>query len=178
MVNALNFIMKSVVFFFPCLKDSIFHSSSAAFVLSLNVVLIYLTKSSQSWVLSSSSSSLSFLCVYMSATPPLRWAKITMILLFLRNNCIPLHQSLNFVQLLSNHSGSSTMFFSIPVYMFSLIAAGVGATDISVSNLSWLFEVSSVICKDPSCSDNASISFILLKLVLVPLHSLYYTCFV
>jgi len=64
--NASNSIMKSAIFFFSCLKDSIFHLASAAFVLSLNVVLIYLTKSSKFWVLSSLSSSLSFLCAYMS----------------------------------------------------------------------------------------------------------------
>ena len=70
MANMLNSIMKSIVFFFPCLKDLIFHSVSAAFVLSLNVILISLTKSSQSWVPSSLSSSSSFLYVYMPATPP------------------------------------------------------------------------------------------------------------
>ena len=62
MANALNSIMKSAVFFFPYLKDSIFHSVSAAFVLSLNVVLISLMKSFQSWIPSFSSSSSR--CVY------------------------------------------------------------------------------------------------------------------
>ena len=44
MANTLNLIMKSAVFFFPCLKVSIFHSVFAAFILSLNVVLISQTK--------------------------------------------------------------------------------------------------------------------------------------
>ena len=183
MANVSNSIMKSAVFFFPCLKDLIFHLASAAFILLLNVVLISLTKSSQFWVPSSSFSSLSFLCVYMPTTPPLRQAKIAMILssvsmtiLLLRNNCIPLHQSLNFVWSPSNHHRSSTMFFGIPACMFSLIAAG--ATDISVSDLSWSSEVSSVICKDPSHSNNASILFVLLELILVSLCSLHYMCFI
>jgi len=51
-----------------------------------------------------------------------------MTLLLLRNNLIPLHQLSNFVQLPSNYPGSSTMFFGIPVCMFSLIATtGAGA---------------------------------------------------
>ena len=118
--NILNSIMKSTMFFFPCLKDSIFYSASAAFVLSLNDVLISLTKSSQFWVLSSSSSSLSFLCVYMPTIPPLRQARITVILLLvsmtlllLRNSLISLHQSSNFVWSPSNYPGSSTIFFGI-----------------------------------------------------------------
>ena len=114
----------------------------------------------------------------MPATPPLRWARIAVILLsvfmtllLLRNSLIPLHQSSNFVQSLSNHPGSSTMFFGIPACTFSLIAAGAGATDISVSICSYSLEVSSVICKDSSHSDNVLILFILLELVLVSLHS-------
>ena len=58
-----NSIIKSAVFHFPYLKVSIFYLASAAFVLSLNVVLISLMKSSQSCVPSSLSSSLSFFCV-------------------------------------------------------------------------------------------------------------------
>jgi len=65
------------------------------------------------------------------------------------------------------------MFFGIPAYTFLLIptAAGAGAADISVFICSYLLEASSVICKDPSCSDNTSILFVLLELVLVSLHS-------
>ena len=72
------------------------------------------------------------------------------------------------------------MFFSIPVCTFSLIptAVGAGAIDISVSICSYSLEASFVICKDSSHSDNTSILFVLLKLVLVSLYSLYYTCFV
>ena len=185
--SVLNSIMKSAVFFFPSLKVSIFYSASAAFVLSLNMVLISWTNSFQSWILVSLSSSLSFLCIYMSATPPLRHARITMILssvsitlLLLRNSLISLHQSSNFVQSPSNHLGSSTMFFGIPACAFSLVAAaaGTGATDISVSICSYSLEASFVIYRDPSCSDNVSILFVLLELVLVSLHSFHYTCFV
>ena len=105
---------------------------------------------------------------------------VSMTLLLLRNSLIPLHQSSNFVQSPSNHSKSSTIFFSIPACIFLLTpaAAGAGADDISVSIHLSLLETSSVICKDPSRSDSASILFILLELVLVPLHSLHYTCFV
>ena len=44
-VSVSNSIMKLAVFRFSCLKNSILHSVSAAFVLSLNVVLISLTVS-------------------------------------------------------------------------------------------------------------------------------------
>ena len=104
MANASNLMMKSAVFRFPCLNVSIFHSASAALDLLLNVVLISFTNSSQSWVSLSSFSSLSFFCVYIPATPPLRQARIAVILssvlltlLLLRNSLIPLHQSSNFV---------------------------------------------------------------------------------
>ena len=144
MASVSNSIMKSVVFCFPCLKNSILHSASAIFVLLLNVVLISFTKSFQSWVLISSSSLLNFFYAYISAIPLLRQARIAVILLsasmtllLLRNNYIPLHQSLNFVWSPSNHSGFSIIFFSISAYIFSLIATSAGATDISVSVL-WL----------------------------------------
>jgi len=42
--NALNLIIKSAMFFFSYLKDSILYLVSAAFVLSLNVVLIFFDK--------------------------------------------------------------------------------------------------------------------------------------
>ena len=178
MANALNSIMKSAVFFFSCLKDSIFYLASAAFILSLNIILISLTKSSQYWVLSSLSSSLSFLYAYIPATPLLRQARIAVILLLvsmtlllLRNSLIPLHQSLNFIWSPSNHPRSGTILLDVIACMFSLFIAYAGASDISMSVHSYLFEASSVICKDLSHSDNASILFILLKLVLVLLCS-------
>ena len=185
MASALNSIMKSAVFHFPCLNVSIFHLASAALDLLLNVVLISFTKSSQSWVPSSLFSSLSFFCAYIPATPPLRRARIAMILLLvlktlLRNNHIPLHQSSNFIWSPSNHSGSGTIFFSNPTWTFSLFAtaAGAGATDISsVVVCSYLSEASFVIYKDPNHSDSASISFVLLELVLVS-RSYCYTYFV
>ena len=138
MANTSNFIIKSTIFFFPCLKVLIFHLVSTTFVLSLNVALISRMNSSQSWVSFSSSSSLSFLCAYIHAIPPLRWARIAVILssvpvilLLLRNNLIPLYQSSNFIQSLSNHPGSSTMLLVIIACMFSF--AGAGVPDISVS---------------------------------------------
>jgi len=60
MANVSNSIMKSAVFFFSCLKVSIFHLASAALVLSLNVILISCTSLSQSWVFVSLSSLSSF----------------------------------------------------------------------------------------------------------------------
>ena len=65
------------------------------------------------------------------------------------------------------------MFFDIPACTFLLIptAAGAGAADISVSICLYLLKAFSVIYKDPSCSDNTSILFVLLELVLVSLHS-------
>ena len=137
MANTSNSIIKSTVFFFSCLKVSIFYLVSAIFILLLNIVLISLMKSSQSWVPSSSSSSSSFLYAYMSATPHLRRARIAMILLsfsitllLLRNNLIPLYQSSNFVWSPSNHPGSSTMLLGIIACMFSFASAG--DPDISV----------------------------------------------
>jgi len=62
------------------------------------------------------------------------------------------------------------MFFGNPAWTFLLFAtaAGAGATDISsVVVCLYSSEASSVICKDPNRSDNASISFVLLELVLV-----------
>ena len=187
MASALNSIMKSAVFLLPCLKVSIFHSASTALDLSLNVVLNSFTNSSQSWVSLSSSNSSSFFCAYIPATPPLRQARIAVILssvpitlLLLRNSLIPLHQSSNFDRSPSNHPGSGTILFGNPAYTFSLAtaAAVAGATDISVSVRSYSsVEVSSLICKDPSRSDNTSISFALLEPVLSS-RSLNYTCFI
>ena len=121
MANASNSIIKSAMFFFPYLNVSIFHLAFAAFVSSLNVILISFTKSSQSWVSNFSSSSSSFHCTYIPTTSPLRQARIAVILslvsmtlLLLRNNLIPFHQSSNFVWLPSNYPGSGTMFFSNP----------------------------------------------------------------
>ena len=58
--------------------------------------------------------------------------------------------------------------------------AGVaaGAVDISVSVCLLFVEASSVICKDPSHSNNASISSVLLELVVVLFCSFSYMCFV
>ena len=107
-------------------------------------------------------------------------SSVPLTLLLLRNNLIPLHQSSNFDRSLSNHPESGTIFFGNPAWTFLLTAAAVVAstTDISVSVGSYSsVEVISLICKDPSHSDNASILFVLLELVLAS-HSLHYTCFV
>ena len=103
-------------------------------------------------------------------------SSVPLTLLLLRNNLIPLYQSSNFVQSLSNHPGSGTMLLGIPADSFTarVIASAV---DISVSICSLLVEASSLICKDPSYSDNASILFVLLELVLT-FCSYCYTCFV
>jgi len=71
------------------------------------------------------------------------------------------------------------MFFGTPAWMFSWLIPAIvaGATDISVSVHSLLDEAFSVICKDPSHSDSAFISFVLFELVLVS-HSYCYTCFI
>ena len=64
--------------------------------------------------------------------------------------------------------------------MFLFVAtAGAGVFNISsVSICLYSLKASSVICKDPSLSDNASILFVLLELVLVSFHSLHYMCFI
>ena len=133
-------------------------------------------------MLSSLSSSLSFFYAYIPAIPLLRQARIAVILssvsmtlLLLRNNCIPLHQSSNFIWSLLNHPGSETMLFGMTACTFLFIAS-TGAGDMSVC--SYLLEASSVICKNPSHSNNASLSFILLELILVSFCSLHYMCFV
>ena len=107
-------------------------------------------------------------------------SSVPLTLLLLTNNLIPLHQSSNFDQSPSNYPGSGTMFFGNPAWTFLLTATatGAGATDISVSvGLYLSVETSSLIYKDPSHSDNASILFVLLELVLAS-RSLHYMCFV
>ena len=180
MANALNSIMRSAVFCFPCLKNSIFYLTSAIFVLSLNIVLISLTKSSQFWVPNSLSSSLSFLCVYILTIPPLRYARIAIILLsvsmtllLLINNLIPLYQSVNFVQSPSNYLGSIIILLCIIACMFSF--AGIGTTDISLSDYLPVYsEALFVIFNDSSLSDSTFILFVLYELVLSSLQFIPY----
>ena len=115
----------------------------------------------------------------MSTTPPLRQAKIAVILLLLRNNQISLYQSSNFVLSLSNYPGSGTILFSITAYSLLFVVASTSATDIALSDCSVVSsEVLFIICKDPSYSNNISMSFILLELVLVLLCSLLHMCFI
>ena len=68
------------------------------------------------------------------------------------------------------------MLLGIPADLF---IAGViaGTIDISVSVCLLLVEASLLIYKDPSHSNNASILFVLLELILAS-HSLYYMCFI
>ena len=112
-------------------------------------------------------------------------SSVSITLLFLRNNLIPFHQSSNFVQSLSNHLGSSTIFFGNPAWQFSWpvtfisASASAGAVNISVSVCLLFvlsFEVS--ICKYPSRSDNALILSVHLELIVVLSCSFCYTCFV
>ena len=64
------------------------------------------------------------------------------------------------------------------MFLLTAAAAVAGATDISMSVRSYSsVEVSLLICKDPSRSDNAFILFALLEPVLSS-RSLYYMCFV
>ena len=102
---------------------------------------------------------------------------VSITLLLLRYNCIPLHQSSNFVWFLLNYSRSKTILFSITACIFSFIV-GAGTADISVSVCLYLLEAFSVICRDSSYSNNAFILFIFLELILVLFCSIYYTCFV
>ena len=119
----------------------------------------------------------------MPAIPPLRHARIAVILLLvsmilplLRNNLISLHQSSNFVWSLSNYPGSGTILLGIVAYMFSF--AGAGATDISLSDCSYISsEALFVIFKDLNLLNNTLISFILCELILFS-HGLCYMCFV
>jgi len=69
------------------------------------------------------------------------------------------------------------MLLGIPASSFT-ISAGAGTVNISMSVHLSLLEASSVILKDPSHSDNASILFVLLELVLSHPHSFYYMYFV
>jgi len=69
------------------------------------------------------------------------------------------------------------MLFGIPTDSFTTGVAA-GTADISVSICSLFIEASSLIYKDSSHSDNASISFVLLELVLISSCSYCYVCFV
>ena len=121
--------------------------------------------------------------------PPLSWANTVVILslvittlLLLRNNCISLHQSSNFVLFPSNHSRSGTILFGVVVCMFSLYTAGTGAVNISsvsdVASFVLLFDMlSSVIFSDPNISSSASIASWLCPAIL-SVCGLYHNCFV
>ena len=99
-----------------------------------------------------------------------------MTLLLLRNNCISLHQSLNFVLSSSNYPRSRTMFLDIMACLLLFVIASTSATDIFLSDYLYVSsEALFVICKNSSLSDNASISSVHLELILV-LLVVYATC--
>jgi len=82
---------------------------------------------------------------------------VSIVLLLLRNNLIPLYQSSNFILSLLNHPGSGTMFLGTLAYLlFSYIDTGI----INILSVYFVIlpETLFMICKDPSCSDNLSIS--------------------
>ena len=94
---------------------------------------------------------------------------VSITLLLLMNNHISLHQSLNFVLFLSNHSEFETMFLGITAYSLVFVIIGTGTSDITVSDCSIVSsEDLFVICKDSICSDSTSMLSILFELILVP----------
>jgi len=72
------------------------------------------------------------------------------------------------------------MFLGNLACLFSWLVAAIiaGSADISMSVCLSLVEASSVIYKDPSHSDNISILFVLLELIVVSSCSYCYTCFI
>jgi len=159
--NALNLIMKLAMCFLLCLDISIFHSVSVALLLLLNIILIFLTNLSQSWVSVSLSSLSSFFCIYMPATLLLRQTRITVILLsisvtllLLRNNWIPLYQSSNFVLSSLHYSGSRTILLGNSTCLLCMFPDATKMLSVYSVVLS---EASSIIFNDPSHSDNTFI---------------------
>jgi len=123
----------------------------------------------------------------MPATSSLRYTRITVILslvsmtlLLLKNNCIPFHQSSNFVQSLLNHSGFETILFGITAYALLFVVTGTSALNISLSDCLYVScEALFIICKNLNFSDSISISSIHLEIILVLLivyttHVLFY----
>ena len=101
-------------------------------------------------------------------------------LLLLRNNCIYLYQSLNFVLFLSNHPRSGTMLFGVIVYIFLLYIASTGAVNISsISNIAssvLLFDtLFLVILSDFSISSSTSIVSGLYPAILF-VYGFYHNC--
>ena len=102
----------------------------------------------------------------MPDTPPIIWARIVVIMLsvpitlfLLRNNQIPLHQSLNFVLSPLNYFGSSTMLFGMNICSFYTVASA------NATNISSMYPVISskafslVILNNSNHFDNTSILF-------------------
>ena len=102
-------------------------------------------------------------------------------LLLLRNNYIPLHQSSNFVLFLLNYPRSRTIFFGVAACILLFVIANTGTADIFSSDCSYISSKTlSVICKDPSLFNNASISFVYFELIVVLLmvYAIYVLFFV
>jgi len=102
----------------------------------------------------------------MPDMPPLIWARIVIIMLsvpitlfLLRNNQIPLYQSLNFFLSPLNYPRSRTMLFDMNICSFYTIT-GADATNISSMYPVISFEAFSlVILNNSNHFDNASILF-------------------
>ena len=166
MANASNLIMNLAICFLLYLNGSIFHSVSAILLLSLNIILISLTNFSQSQIFSSSFIQSNFFQAQIPIIPPLRQIRIAVILLsivvtllLLRNNCILLYQSLNFVQSLLNYSRSKTILLDMTICL--LYTTEAGAIDIMSTISIVLSEVSSlIIFNDSNYSNNISYCFL------------------
>ena len=106
---------------------------------------------------------------------------VALTLLFLKNNHIPLHQSSNFIQLLSNNPGSRTILFSITAYTILLYTAGISTVNIfSNAGSVVLFPsdvYSLVIFNDPNISSSTSLSSVVswLCLSILSVYGFYYS---
>ena len=101
----------------------------------------------------------------MLVIPPLRQARIAVVLLFilvtvllLKNNQISFHQSSNFVLSLSNHPRFGTMLLGSSTCLFCIFS-GTSAINISSVYSIVFSEMSSVIFNNPSLFNNASILY-------------------
>jgi len=102
----------------------------------------------------------------MPAIPPLSQVRIVVILLsvlitllFLRNNLISLHQSLNFVLFPLNHPGSGIILFSIPACLFYTVLDADDTDILSMYSVVSSKMSSLVIFNDLNLSDNTLILF-------------------
>ena len=75
-------------------------------------------------------------------------------------------------------SNNPLLVRNVAFYAYAFLLVIASAVDISVSIHLSSLEASSVIFKDPSLSDNASILFVLLDIVLSCSHSFHYMYFI